>query len=466
MWITAKHRGGSAWDVVKDTAFVYDGWNLIAELDVSGSSPALLRSHAWGLDLSQSLQGAGGVGGLLCSATVTMSGTVVHYPAYDGNGNVIGYVDGDTGAASLKLDYDPFGNPVMVAVAGSTVAKALPFRFSTKYEEDKTGLLYYGYRYYAAGLGRWLSRDPIEEQGGVNLYGFAGNNGTNLVDPFGLTTGALDMQLWEATAEGLSGLSAAARTAVSAAGAQSAAAFGKAATLTPAGLLGAAIGTANFGPELVKAYGETDLAVCDLRVCESLLNVMNPMFPIIQAQMNAVSVALTQQDIPAAASAAQALDAAAMALEAMSGLLRIACGESAADSALMWANHARQTSKGAREQMANSVGAKKAMAGSESSLQGAQLKRHLTQQQKYGAAGSKTLENGRIRYYGNIEGAKKPGEMAGRRLVREWDPSTNATRTWHETLDHAGNIRQVRPEDGGPKVHYRFDANGNYLGSW
>ena len=40
----------------------------------------------------------------------------------------------------------------------------------------ETGLVYYNYRYYSPELGRWLSRDPIEEQGGYNLYGMVGNN--------------------------------------------------------------------------------------------------------------------------------------------------------------------------------------------------------------------------------------------------------------------------------------------------
>ncbi len=59
--------------------------------------------------------------------------------------------------------------------------------------------------------------------------------------------------------------------------------------------------------------------------------------------------------------------------------------------------------------------------------------------------------------------------MAGRRVVREWDPATGAKRTWHETLDHQGNIRQVRPDvkmTGGKKVHYTFDRDGNFTGSW
>ena len=55
--------------------------------------------------------------------------------------------------------------------------------------------------------------------------------------------------------------------------------------------------------------------------------------------------------------------------------------------------------------------------------------------------------------------------MAGARLVREWDPVTCNTRTWYETVDHQGVIRSVRPETGGPKVHYIFDAEGNYVGT-
>ena len=43
------------------------------------------------------------------------------------------------------------------------MAKANPFRFSTKYQDDETDLLYYGYRYYSASTGSWLSRDPLAE---------------------------------------------------------------------------------------------------------------------------------------------------------------------------------------------------------------------------------------------------------------------------------------------------------------
>lgn len=47
------------------------------------------------------------------------------------------------------------------------------------------GVTYYGYRYYDPVTGRWTSRDPIEEMGGINLYGFVGNSGFNQVDALG-----------------------------------------------------------------------------------------------------------------------------------------------------------------------------------------------------------------------------------------------------------------------------------------
>jgi len=45
---------------------------------------------------------------------------------------------------------------------------------------------YYGYRYYDPVTGRWPSRDPIEEIGGINLYGFVGNDGVGIIDELGM----------------------------------------------------------------------------------------------------------------------------------------------------------------------------------------------------------------------------------------------------------------------------------------
>ena len=69
------------------------------------------------------------------------------------------------------------------------MAKSNPFRFSTKYQDDESELLYYGYRFYNASTGRWLSRDPKGEKGGRNLLAFCRNNPMNKADPIGLEEG-------------------------------------------------------------------------------------------------------------------------------------------------------------------------------------------------------------------------------------------------------------------------------------
>jgi RHS repeat-associated protein len=168
--------------------FVYDGWNLVAILD--GSS-ALVRSFTWGLDLSGSEQGAGGVGGLLFvrDQSTISSQPSTHFASADGNGNLVALVFAATigvneaGMLSASYEYGPFGE--LIRQTGP-MAKANPFRFSTKYQDDETDLLYYGYRYYSTSLGRWLNRDPIEERGGMNLYGFVGNDPIRRIDELGL----------------------------------------------------------------------------------------------------------------------------------------------------------------------------------------------------------------------------------------------------------------------------------------
>lgn len=116
---------------------------------------------------------------------------------------------------------------------------------------------------------------------------------------------------------------------------------------------------------------------------------------------------------------------------------------------------------------AGAKGARLAKAVAQSSKQGADLSRHLSYAQKYGRGGIKELQNGRVRYYGDIVQANKPGEMIGRRYVHEFDAVRGQTRGWHEVVDQAGNVRRDRPEmNNGRKVHHMFDAVGNYTGSW
>jgi len=115
-------------------------------------------------------------------ATGTNAGS--YFFAYDGNGNVAALANAPDGTVAARYEYGAFGEPIRTSGAA---AKENPFRFSTKFTDDESDLLYYGYRYYNAGTGRWLSRDPIDERGGFNLYGFLRNWPTGNTDLLGLT---------------------------------------------------------------------------------------------------------------------------------------------------------------------------------------------------------------------------------------------------------------------------------------
>lgn len=160
--------------------YLYDGWNRIAEYNDNGAGHTLERVYVWGMDSSGSMQGAGGVGGLL-SMTVHGTSAARFYPTYDGNGNVSEYMDG-SGTKAAHFEYDPFGN---LTVDSEGNATEFPYRFSTKPQDPVTGLCYYGYRFYDPVTGRWPSRDPIGEDGGNNLYGFISNSGINNIDVLG-----------------------------------------------------------------------------------------------------------------------------------------------------------------------------------------------------------------------------------------------------------------------------------------
>ena len=163
----------------KTRSYVYDGWNLIQELTHT-QTHTLTNFYTWGLDLSGTLQGAGGVGGLLA---VVQEGDS-HCPAFDANGNITEYVSA-SGTVSAHYEYDAFGRTI--AQFGD-LADSFLFRFSTKYWEDEDeGWLYnYGYRFYSPELGRWLNRDPIGENGYIGLVSFCNNRQVNSTDMLGM----------------------------------------------------------------------------------------------------------------------------------------------------------------------------------------------------------------------------------------------------------------------------------------
>ncbi len=178
--------------VVHKTEYLYSGDSFIAEIkkyqdDILANTIRLVRGvflpiqerdgnnnvdreYTWGLNMGS------GIGGLL---NLKQNGQGNSY-LYDGKGNVSALLD-NTQSVVATYTYDAFG--VLRAKTGNVDQ---PFRFSTKRYDESLGLFYYGYRFYSPALGRWINRDPLGEAGGINLYGFVGNNPISFVDPYGL----------------------------------------------------------------------------------------------------------------------------------------------------------------------------------------------------------------------------------------------------------------------------------------
>jgi RHS repeat-associated protein len=174
--------GEGTWYFVHAVQYVYDGWRVIQE---RSEANAPLVSYTRGLDLSGSLEGAGGVGGLLARSNTGSSTNWISHDYYhaDGNGNITCLIDGSQSVVA-SYRYDPYGNTI--SESGS-LAETNVYRFSSKEIHTNSLMYYYGGRFYDPSLQRWPNRDPIEEEGGINLYAYVGNNPVNQIDPLGLT---------------------------------------------------------------------------------------------------------------------------------------------------------------------------------------------------------------------------------------------------------------------------------------
>ena len=159
-------------NLTKHIRFVYDGYKLIEELDALDNN-ATLRRYTWqsesvGLDVPLAVYDA-------------EKDAVYHYHT-DANKNVTELTD-SAGTVVAHYEYSPFGQ---LNKTEGVYAQENPFRFSSEYYDSETALVYYNYRYYDPQLGRWLSRDPIQELGGWNLYVMLKNNPASGIDKLGL----------------------------------------------------------------------------------------------------------------------------------------------------------------------------------------------------------------------------------------------------------------------------------------
>ncbi|MCH8512755.1 MAG: RHS repeat-associated core domain-containing protein [Kiritimatiellae bacterium] len=168
--------------------FVYDGWLPVVEEVRRGNGALETRNlYVYGAGPNgQRLPGLGATGQLALIIHQTGGGLIqISAPVYNHRLDIIGLVCVESGNVVAQYDYEPFGRQT---AASGPRAHQNPFRFATAYFDGEVGLNYFGYRHYDPRTKQWLSRDPIGEAGGLNLYGYANNDPVNNIDFLGLTT--------------------------------------------------------------------------------------------------------------------------------------------------------------------------------------------------------------------------------------------------------------------------------------
>jgi RHS repeat-associated protein len=161
------------------TYFVWDGWSLLAEYHLRGGIPVQVARYVHGPRFDEIL---------LQQKTTQPSPSYLHEDAL---GSTYLLTDG-TGSAVERYSYTAFGEVTAYDNAGGTVANpSTRFLYTGREWISEVGLNDHRNRFYLPSLGRWLSADPIGERGGLNLYGYIGNDPINGWDPLGL----IDMNL-------------------------------------------------------------------------------------------------------------------------------------------------------------------------------------------------------------------------------------------------------------------------------
>jgi RHS repeat-associated protein len=145
------------------TQYFYDDKNLILEYDGAGGTVTNKYVHGPGID----------------EPVAVMNGKGTYFYHLDGLGSVVALTD-QRGTTVETYEYDSFGN---LKDQKNRIKQAFSY---TGREWEETGLHYYINRYYDPIDGRFLGKDPIGIGGGINLYGYVGNNPVNRTDPFGL----------------------------------------------------------------------------------------------------------------------------------------------------------------------------------------------------------------------------------------------------------------------------------------
>jgi len=146
------------------TYFLYDEDQLLGEFDTNGVMQA---SQTWGAE------------GLAYRRTASGASAGTRFYSWDVRGNVAATTDASGNVLNTPSSdgFSSSGGVEPCATFGGQVGG---------YRDAETGLVLFGQRYYDQGLGSWLTRDPIAEEGGINLYSYTQGNPIGWVDPTGL----------------------------------------------------------------------------------------------------------------------------------------------------------------------------------------------------------------------------------------------------------------------------------------
>lgn len=145
------------------TIYLYDGANIVAEVNPSG---AIQASYVQSAGIDEPL-------------AMRRGGNIAYYQA-DGLGSITSLTDSTAKTISTYV-YKAFGS--------TTAAEGIfnPFRYTAREQDPETGLYYYRARYYDPNIGRFISEDPFRFKVGIDFYTYTGNNPVTFLDPLGLS---------------------------------------------------------------------------------------------------------------------------------------------------------------------------------------------------------------------------------------------------------------------------------------
>jgi RHS repeat-associated protein len=161
---------GGTWVQTNEIHFICDRNFVIQERNGS-NNPQVTYTRSGGSLLARTDYGQ----------EIPGSPTTAYYHL-DGNANVTMMIYANQIVAAKYL-YGPFGETL--SFSGPLAPFNTP-RFASKEWNDRAGIYYFGRRYYDPILIRFVNRDPLAEQGGINLYAYVANNPINRIDPLGL----------------------------------------------------------------------------------------------------------------------------------------------------------------------------------------------------------------------------------------------------------------------------------------